>query len=132
MVGAGFLMLGILLVTLYLSFEGSLEQHKRFLKLLMFLIPLPYLANSAGWMLAEVGRQPWMVFGLQRVEDAVSPNVAASAVWFSLITFTLLYGGLMAADIYLLRKYATSDDIEVLPMPQSPARPVPQAAYSGD
>lgn len=132
MVGAGFLMLGILLVTLYLSFEGSLETHKRFLKLLMFVIPLPYLANSAGWMLAEVGRQPWMVFGLQRVEDAVSPNVAASAVWFSLITFTLIYGALMVADIYLLRKYATSDDIEVLPMPQSPARPVPQAAYSGD
>lgn len=130
MVGLGFLMLGILLVTLYLNFEGTVENRPRFLRWIIFIIPLPYLANSAGWILAEVGRQPWMVFGLQRVEDAVSPNVSAGAVLFSLIAFTLIYGALMAADLYLLRKFATNDSIEIIPEPQESPRPA--AVYSGD
>lgn len=130
MVGLGFLMLGILLLTLYLSFEDALEQRPRFLRWMLFAIPLPYLANSAGWILAEVGRQPWMVFGLQRVEDAVSPNVSTWAVLFSLIAFTLLYGALMVADIYLLRKFAQKDEFELLPTPAS--TPIPQTAFSGD
>ena len=106
MVGAGILMLLIVLITIYLSFEGRIENNRRFLKWLLPAMALPYLANSAGWILAEVGRQPWIVFGLQRVEDAVSPNVSVSAVWFSLILFTLLYGGLAVADVMLLRRYA--------------------------
>lgn len=130
MVGLGFLMLGILLVTLYLNFEGTVENRPRFLRWIIFTIPLPYLANSAGWILAEVGRQPWMVFGLQRVEDAVSPTVSSGAVLFSLIAFTLIYGALMAADLYLLRKFATNDSIEIIREPQESPRPA--AVYSGD
>jgi len=76
-------------------------------------IALPYIANTAGWILTEMGRQPWIVFGVLRVEDAVSPNVPGGMVLASLIGFTLLYGVLMAADVYLLAKYAKADTEEV-------------------
>ena len=74
---------------------------------------LPYLANSAGWILTEMGRQPWIVFGVLKTQDAVSPNVAGGMVLASLIGFTLLYGALMVADVYLLAKYARAEPAEV-------------------
>ena len=69
-------------------------------------IVLPYVANSAGWIFTEIGRAPWIVFGVMKTESGVSPNVTAGEVLFSLVAFTLLYGALMVADIYLLDKYA--------------------------
>lgn len=74
-------------------------------KALMYGIPLPYLAIMAGWTLAEVGRQPWIVYGLMRTKDAVSP-VPGSSVGLSLAAFVLVYSALGVVCIYLLRKYA--------------------------
>ena len=54
----------------------------------------------------EIGRVPWIVFGVMKIEDAVSPGVTAAEVLFSLVGFTILYGVLMVADLYLLDKYA--------------------------
>jgi cytochrome d ubiquinol oxidase subunit I len=76
-------------------------------------ILLPYVANSSGWILTEMGRQPWIVFGVLKTEQGVSPNVAGGAVLLTLIVFTLLYGALMVADIYLLKKYAQADPQDV-------------------
>jgi len=73
-----------------------------FLRLLVFCIPLPYLASQAGWIVAEMGRQPWIVYGLMRTRDAVSPNVAGSQVMFSLIGFGLLYTLLLIVGLYLM------------------------------
>ena len=73
---------------------------------MFWAIALPYIANSTGWIFTEIGRQPWIVFGLQKTADAVSPNVSAGTVLFSLVAFTLLYAVLMVADVYLLKKYA--------------------------
>jgi cytochrome d ubiquinol oxidase subunit I len=73
---------------------------------LTFALLLPYIANTTGWLLTELGRQPWIVFGLMTVDQAVSPNVAFGSVLTSLIGFTLIFAGLMAADIFLLNKYA--------------------------
>ena len=70
------------------------------------MIPLPYLANTAGWILTEAGRQPWIVHGLLKTEDAVSPNLGVGTALFSLITFVVIYAVLMVVDIYLLAKYA--------------------------
>ncbi len=106
MVGAGLLMLAMVFYAAYLFWKGSFAQAKGFLKWLPWAILLPYLANSTGWIMTEIGRQPWIVFGLQRTDQAVSPNVTAGMVATSLITFTLLYGLLMFADIYLLKKYS--------------------------
>jgi cytochrome d ubiquinol oxidase subunit I len=106
MVGAGFLMAFLALYGLYLVVKGRFENKPRFLRLLMWAIALPYIANTTGWLLTELGRQPWIVYGLMKTSDAVSPNVTAGTVLFSLIGFALLYGMLMAADVYLLVKYA--------------------------
>ncbi len=87
-------------------------------KLLTWLIPLPYIAIMAGWMLAEVGRQPWIVHGLMRTADAVSP-VPPSSVAISLLAFLVVYTALGILDIYLLIKYARKG-------PQTP--PLPENA----
>lgn len=76
------------------------------MRALPWLIPLPYLSIMAGWAVAEIGRQPWIVYGMMRTADAVSP-VPASSVVNSLIAFILVYSFLGVLDIYLLRKYAT-------------------------
>jgi cytochrome d ubiquinol oxidase subunit I len=76
-----------------------------YLKLMMVSIPLPFLAHTAGWVLAEVGRQPWIVYGLMKTADAVSP-IAASQVAVSLVAFILVYGLLGAVGYYLIAKYA--------------------------
>jgi cytochrome d ubiquinol oxidase subunit I len=122
MVGAGFLMLLILLYGLYLLLKNRYERQAWYLKLLMAAVALPYIANTAGWLFTEIARQPWIVFGLQLTAQAVSPNVTTGMVLFSLIAFTLIYAILMAADVYLLIKYgkgrdgsAEAEDESILP-----------------
>jgi len=110
MVGAGMLMLALAAYAFYLNRAGKLEGAQRFLRWMPLAILLPYIANTAGWILTEVGRQPWIVFGLQRVEEAVSPNVTAGMLLFSLIAFTVIYGALMAVDVFLLRYFAMRPD----------------------
>ena len=61
------------------------------LKLLPFLVPLPFIANSVGWYIVEAGRQPWIVVGLQRTAQAVSPNLSTGEVWLTMIGFTAIY-----------------------------------------
>ncbi len=106
MVGAGMLMIVLSLGTLFLMMRNQLERMRWVLWLLPFTIILPYLANSAGWIMTEIGRQPWIVFGVLKTADAVSPTVGWGTVLTSLIVFTLLYGALAVADVYLLQKYA--------------------------
>jgi cytochrome d ubiquinol oxidase subunit I len=106
MMASGILMILLSLYALFLALRRRLESGSWFLRLLLWCIPLPYLANSAGWILTEVGRQPWIVFGLMRTEQGVSVVVSVATVLVSLLAFTLLYGVLMVADVYLLAKYA--------------------------
>lgn len=106
MVGAGFLMALLALGGLYLMVKGRLADSPRYLRWLPAAIFLPYLANTTGWLLTEWGRQPWIVFGLMKTQEAVSPHVSGPMVLLTLVLFTLVYGVLMAVDIYLLRKYA--------------------------
>jgi cytochrome d ubiquinol oxidase subunit I len=106
MVGLGFLFILTSLLALILSCKDRLESAPKFLKLLVFMIPLPYIANQLGWIVAEVGRQPWIVYGVLKTSDAVSKTVTISQVTVSLVGFVLLYGLLGVVDIYLLIKYA--------------------------
>jgi cytochrome d ubiquinol oxidase subunit I len=76
-----------------------------YLRLMLFSIPLPFLAHTAGWVVAEAGRQPWIVYGLMKTADAVSP-IAASQVAVSLAAFILVYGLLGAVGYFLIAKYA--------------------------
>ena len=106
MAGSGLLMIALALVGLYLALKNKLEGTAWYLKLLPLALFLPYIANSAGWLLTELGRQPWIVFGLMKTEAGVSSTVTAGMVLTSIVLFTLVYGALMVADIYLLNKYA--------------------------
>ncbi|MCB9455842.1 MAG: cytochrome ubiquinol oxidase subunit I [Anaerolineaceae bacterium] len=108
MVGAGVLMFVLGIVGSIRFFRNNLGNGKGkwLLRLLMVAIFLPYLANTTGWLLTEMGRQPWIVQGLMTIDQAISPNVTIEMLWISLIGFTLIYGLLMVADIYLLQKYA--------------------------
>jgi cytochrome d ubiquinol oxidase subunit I len=103
MVGLAFLFLAVGLWA-WLK-RHHIEDHKGFLRVLPWLIPLPYLANELGWTIAELGRQPWIVYGLMKTTDAVSP-IAVSQVGTSLVAFFLVYALLGAVDFYLLFKFA--------------------------
>lgn len=106
MVGAGFLMLALALYALFLVMGEVYQQRPLVLKIFIWAIALPYLANTFGWILTEIGRYPWVVFGLMKIESGVSSTVSAGMVLVSLLGFTIVYGALMVADVFLLAKYA--------------------------
>ncbi|CAA7602182.1 Cytochrome ubiquinol oxidase subunit 1 [Acididesulfobacillus acetoxydans] len=101
----GWLVLAALLAAWFSWKKGFPEGKTRFLKALVWTVPLPYIANFTGWYMAETGRQPWIVYGLQKTASAVSPSVSAGEVLTTLILFTLVYGVLAVADGFLLLKY---------------------------
>jgi len=102
MVALGFLF--ILLSLIAWIKRNNIENHPKLLRILLYAIPLPYLANELGWTVAEVGRQPWIVYGMMKTSDAVSP-ISVEQVTISLIAFVIVYGLLGFADFYLLAKY---------------------------
>jgi cytochrome bd ubiquinol oxidase subunit I len=106
MVGTGVLLLGLSLFALFLVMGEVYDKRTKSMRIFLWAIPLPYLANTSGWILTEVGRYPWVVHGLMRIEDGISPYVPATTILTSLVIFTLVYAALIVADIYLLTKYA--------------------------
>lgn len=102
----GFAMLLIAAIAAYISKKDHFEEYDKFLKVAVWAIPLPYLAGQLGWIVAEVGRQPWIVYGMLKTKDAVSTSIDLTQVLISLVAFTLLYGSLGVVDIYLLAKYS--------------------------
>lgn len=120
MVGLGILFFVLSLVAVVLSRKGTLENYPLFLKVMLFALPLPYIANQLGWIVAEVGRQPWIVYGVLKTSDAVSKAISTPQVLGSLIGFTLLYGTLGCIDIYLLTRFARKgpdDDLSAIIKP---------------
>jgi len=103
MVGLGFYF--ILATILGWWKRNRLVDSPKYLKLMLLSIPLPYMACELGWVVAEVGRQPWIVYGLMKTSDAVSP-IATSQVLTTLIGFVLVYGLLGVTGFYLIAKNA--------------------------
>ena len=68
---------------------------------MVYAISLPFIGNTVGWIMTEMGRQPWVVFGVMKTEDAVSPNVTFGEVLFSLVSFTSLYLIIGGITVYL-------------------------------
>jgi cytochrome d ubiquinol oxidase subunit I len=106
MAAIGTFMILASLAGIFLSRRDKFEDNKLFLNIMLFAIPLPYLAQQMGWVVAELGRQPWLIYGVFKTSEGVSQSVTATQVLLSLIGFTILYGVLGAIDIYLLAKYA--------------------------
>ncbi|MBN1653219.1 MAG: cytochrome ubiquinol oxidase subunit I [Deltaproteobacteria bacterium] len=103
MVGLGFYFVALTGLAVLLLWRKKLYDNRLFLWLTLFSLPLPIVANELGWMAAEIGRQPWVVYGLMRTEDAVSQVVPASQILTSIILFSLIYLLLFALWIYLLK-----------------------------
>ncbi len=100
MIGLGLVFIGAMLVAAWQLRRGRLYQCRFTLRLLMLLAPLPFIANTAGWMTAELGRQPWLVYDLMRTSDGASVNVSSGSTLFSLIGFAGLY--LLLGILFLL------------------------------
>jgi cytochrome d ubiquinol oxidase subunit I len=104
MVASGLLMVLLALVGWLKGKRGRLEAGPKYLRLMVWLIPLPYVAIQLGWVVTELGRQPWLVQGLMKTTEGASASLAPSQVLFSLLMFTLVYGALGVVDIYLMVK----------------------------
>lgn len=104
MVGFGCLLLLISFIGFYLSLKGKLEDSPCALKALLWTLPLPYIACTAGWFVTEAGRQPWLVVGLQTARQGVSVNVGSAEILTTMIGFTLIYAVLAGAAVYLAKK----------------------------
>ena len=100
MAGLGSMFVAVLAVAAFFLWRGSLFERRGVLWTLMLAMPFPYIANEAGWVVAEVGRQPWTVYGLQRVAHASSTNVTTGMTYFTLFGFMGLY--LVVGLLYLL------------------------------
>jgi cytochrome d ubiquinol oxidase subunit I len=114
MVGFGMLMVLLAFLALIQPKVKFLQKGSLLMKVLIPAMGLPYLASTFGWILTESARQPWIVYGLQKVQDAVSPNVTTGNVLFSLILFTLVLGALVAVTGWLMYRSGTSEpDAEI-------------------
>jgi cytochrome bd ubiquinol oxidase subunit I len=91
MVGLGTIFIAIMLAGVFLLWRRKLFSSRWFLWVLMLSIPFPYIANEAGWVVAEVGRQPWLVYGLMKTADGTSTNVAAGETIFTMLGFAGIY-----------------------------------------
>jgi cytochrome d ubiquinol oxidase subunit I len=107
MVGVGFLMVG--LAFLAFVYRNSFEKKVWLMKMFFPAMALPYIATTSGWIITEESRQPWIVYGLQKTADAVSPTLSTGTVLFSLVIFILIIGALTAITGFLIRKYGTSE-----------------------
>lgn len=104
MVGLGTIFIAVLAVAAVLLWRGTLFRTRLWLWVLMLAIPFPYIANQAGWVVGEVGRQPWVVYGLQRTVHASSTNVSGGMTMFTLLGFMGLYALLALLYLFLFLK----------------------------
>jgi cytochrome d ubiquinol oxidase subunit I len=105
MMAFGLGMIAITAFFVWAMMRGDITKAK-WMKWVPWVLILPYLANASGWILTEMGRQPWIVYGLLKVEDAVSPNLTTVDLLISLIGYTVVYGSLAVSMVYLMKKYA--------------------------
>ena len=109
----GMLMFLVAAVGAWLYRKQKLERARWFLRSAIVAMAFPYLAATAGWILTEMGRQPWIVQGLLKTSEAHSPAVSSAMLAFSLVVFVSLYLLLLVLDIWLMRRYATLDPPEL-------------------
>jgi cytochrome bd ubiquinol oxidase subunit I len=106
MVGLGFLFALCALLAVIFTWTNTFEKRRWFLWIMAFALVFPYLANELGWITAEIGRQPWIVYGLLKTADAFSLSITPGDVLGSLIAFLVIYGTLAVVDAFLLARYA--------------------------
>ena len=102
MVGLGTAFIAVMVIATFLLWRGKLFNSRWMLWILLLSAPFPYIANTAGWITAEVGRQPWLIYGLMRTPAGISPRVSAGNAWFTLIGFFGMYTVLGILFLFLV------------------------------
>jgi len=118
MVGLGTIFMAVMLLAGIQLARKKLHETKWLLWVLMLSFPLPFIANTAGWMTAELGRQPYLVYGLMRTIDGFSKTVSAANVWFTLLGFMGMYTLIAILFLFLVQR-------EIAHGPEAEAPPVP-------
>ena len=113
MVGLGTIFIGIMSLSAWLLWKGRLFQFRPMLWVLMLAFPFPYIANTTGWMTAELGRQPWLIYGLMRTADGTSSHVSAGNTLFTLIGFMGMYTVLSVLFLFLIYREIEHGPAEV-------------------
>ncbi len=119
MVGLGTIFIAVMLIAAFLLWRGRLFRTKPMLWVLMLMLPFPYIANTAGWMTAELGRQPWLIYGLLRTSEGYSKTVTAGNGMFTLLGFMGMYTVTSILFLFLIRR-----EIEHGPEPVEVKAPV--------
>ncbi|UCR89415.1 cytochrome ubiquinol oxidase subunit I [Mycetocola spongiae] len=127
MIALGMIHILVAIVGLWLTRKNRLPKNKWVWKAAIWSFPASLLAMSLGWVFAEMGRQPWLVFGLLKTEDGVSPHVTGLEVLISLIAFTLVYGSLIVVEFGLIKKAAIAGPAPVETSTDGKDTPVPTA-----
>jgi len=132
MVGIGVLMLGVVAWSWWLRARKRLFDSRLFLAVCQAMIPSGFVAVIAGWVVTEVGRQPWVVYGLLRTRDAVSPSLTGTDVLVSIVFYMLVYAVVFGAGLYYLVRLVRAGPPEVLEarepeLGHRPARPLSAA-----
>jgi cytochrome d ubiquinol oxidase subunit I len=104
MVGLGTIFIAVMSMAAWMLWRGTLYASRGMLWTLMLSLPFPYIANTAGWITAEVGRQPWLVYGLMRTAEGASPMVSSGNTLFTLLGFMGMYGMLGLLCLFLLQR----------------------------
>lgn len=120
MVAIGMFLIALTCFASWQWWRGRLFEQRWLLWIFVWAVLAPQIANQVGWFAAEMGRQPWVVYGLLRTSDALSKAVTANQVWFSLILFTIIYVLLFALFIYLLNKKIKHGPHEAVLLDQRP------------
>jgi cytochrome d ubiquinol oxidase subunit I len=128
MVGCGLVMLGLAWLGSYLSLKHRLERNRLLLWLIFLSFPLPFIAILTGWFTAEVGRQPWVVYGVLRTADAMTPFLTARAATISLVIFCAIYTFIFAFGIFYIYRLLRAGLVGRLIKP--PAGAVPNRPMS--
>ncbi len=102
MVGLGTIFIAVMAAAAFKLYRGSLYGARPLLWVLMLAAPFPYIANTFGWMTAEVGRQPWLIYGLMRTPTGVSPHVSPGNTLFTLLGFAGMYAILSILFLFLV------------------------------
>ncbi|HEX4182732.1 MAG TPA: cytochrome ubiquinol oxidase subunit I [Caulobacteraceae bacterium] len=134
MVGCGLLMLAIAWIGVWLGLRGAIERQRLFLWATAASFVLPFIATLAGWFTAEVGRQPWVVYGQLRTANAVTPFLTARAATISLIVFCALYTFIFGFGAFYINRLLRAGPAENLVPPPSgatPSRPMAVASRAG-
>jgi cytochrome d ubiquinol oxidase subunit I len=124
MVGLGFYFIALFATMFLVAARRELDRRGWLLRLAFYSLPLPWIAAEVGWVVAEYGRQPWIIEGVMPTFLAASP-IPASNVWISLAGFVLFYTALLVVDLYLMIKYARLGPSETWEVPDFAARQVP-------